>query len=226
MKNRTALTAGLDEVEIGWFGTYDSISGRVIRENIPFTHQEEEIPEEASHVEFSISRTVEELSHSIGLSGFLSASYLGNSAATKAVFIKERVTSSATTFISVYSKYVNRRCDVVGDTTWRNEYKTRTPMQIFSDSGDAYVTSAAIGAEFYAVYSFSTETEAEQTQLMTELAATGIVDGARIHADFQSKLDDMRSTYAESVSFAQQTQGAPGSNGSGTLVQYAAASGV
>ena len=76
-----------------------------------------------------------------------------------------------------------------------------------STYGDSYVSSITLGGEFYAVYSFYSETEEEQTKLEADLKASGIVAGVSLSAEVSTKISNYSKTSTTRSAFNQHMTG-------------------
>ncbi|MBN8809565.1 MAG: hypothetical protein J0I47_15200 [Sphingomonas sp.] len=74
--------------------------------------------------------------------------------------------------------------------------------------GDSYVDSISWGGEYYAMYTFYSETAEESRDLTLSLKASGIVDGMQASASMDTKISSFASTTAIDWSFDQKVSGA------------------
>ena len=79
--------------------------------------------------------------------------------------------------------------------------------EFFQTYGDSYITSMTRGGEYYAVYTFYSQTREEQTQLEASMKAAGIYEGVKIDASLQVKLDNFVSSTKTRVTFDQNVSG-------------------
>ena len=205
-------------LDYGNLGTYNSVTGITYLNSVPFNSSITTRRNNEGHLRFNIAKTVEQLASHLNVSGSISGSYAGNSGSAKSEFIKSRSVSAATTFVSVYASYRIETRETT-DVMWNPSYNDA--KEIFETSGDSYIASAWRGAEFCAVYSFSTETEEEQNALVAQLAGSGIVDGAKIDANLQTSLDQMQAKFSLNISFQFLTLGVMNWDGKGGLIEFA-----
>jgi hypothetical protein len=73
--------------------------------------------------------------------------------------------------------------------------------------GDSFLSAVTQGGEYYAVYTFFTETREEQTSFESSLKANGVYDGVSVAADLQTKLSNFLRTTTVRYRFQQEVSG-------------------
>lgn len=77
----------------------------------------------------------------------------------------------------------------------------------FQAYGDSYLSSVARGGEYYAVYTFYTQTLEEQTALISEMNANGIYGGMTVSANLQTNLTKFINSTSTRYIFKQNISG-------------------
>ena len=94
---------------------------------------------------------------------------------------------------------------------WRTRSKAPTNDDEAADFaasyGDSYVSEVTQGGEYYAVYTFHTETQTEQRELTASLKAKGVYTGVTAKLDVQAKLSDFLKTTSTNWTFDQEITG-------------------
>ena len=159
----------------------------------------------------SIAKTATELAKSLQIDASLSASYagLGSVDAKMSFFHSLNVTTSSLSVV-VYAR------KVTGSTT-RTDARLKDGIAIPADDdkladfvstyGDSYVSSITLGGEYYAVYTFYSETEEEQTKVEADLKASGIVAGVSLSAEVSTKISSYSKTSTTRSVFNQHMTG-------------------
>ncbi len=159
----------------------------------------------------SICKTATELAKSLQIDASLSASYAGfGSADAKMNFFHSLNVTASSLSIVVYARKVS------GSTT-RTDAHLKDGIAIPADDdkladfvstyGDSFVSSITLGGEYYAVYTFYSETEEEQTKLEAELKANGIVAGVSLSAEVSTKISNYSKTSTTRSVFKQHITG-------------------
>lgn len=79
--------------------------------------------------------------------------------------------------------------------------------EFFQIYGDSYVSALTRGGEYYAVYTFHSQTQDEQTNVKATINAHGVVGGTSISTDLQIQLDDIRKSTQVYVEVQQGVRG-------------------
>lgn len=80
-------------------------------------------------------------------------------------------------------------------------------IDFFRGYGDSYTSSITQGGEYYATYTFYSQTQQEQDSLVVDMKAKGIFDVVTVDASLQAKLNSFISTTNVRVSFNQSVSG-------------------
>jgi len=159
----------------------------------------------------SICKTVTELAKSLQIDASLSASYMGlGSVDAKTSFFSSLNVTTYSLSIVVYAS------KVTGSMT-RTNAALKKDIAIPADDdqladfvstyGDSYVSSITLGGEYYAVYTFYSESEEEQTKLEADLKASGVVAGVSLSAELSTKMSSFSKTSTTRSAFNQKMTG-------------------
>jgi hypothetical protein len=79
--------------------------------------------------------------------------------------------------------------------------------KFFHGFGDSFLSSVTTGGEYYAVYTFYSQTKTEQASLVADLKASGIWSTTKVDASLQVKLDNFVSSTKTRIDFKQSVSG-------------------
>ena len=183
---------------------YNSIGGELRSEAV----RVDTVPGGAnSHVSVQVCKGVVALSQALQIKQSLSAEYAEIfKADEKMEFVRKQKATSETISIVVYARHESR---VV---TASNPKLIADPMPETAEAfakgyGDSFVSSLVSGGEYYAVYTFYTETVEKQEELRLELQVKGIVSGLEIGGGFEMAIDNFTKTTKTAWQFDQQISG-------------------
>jgi hypothetical protein len=191
------------------FSGYDSIANGMLNESAVTG---DPTPDGArSVVNIRVCETVSELARALEIDGSLSVSYLkAVNVTAKMKFMQKLNATARSVSIVVYASHET------GTWTARNVklaegIKAPTNEDEAADFvalyGDSYVSGATTGGEYYAVYTFHTETQTEQKELTASLKAKGVYSGVTAKLDIQTKLTDFLKQTSTNWTFDQEITG-------------------
>lgn len=160
-----------------------------------------------SQASVRVCKGVVELSEALQIKQSLSVEYAEIfKADEKLEFVKKQKATSETVSIVGYARHESR---VV---TARNPKLVADPMPEDAEAfvrgyGDSFVSSIVSGGEYYAVYTFYTETAEKQDELKLELNANGIVSGVDVGGGFEMAIENFTKTTKTAWQFDQQISG-------------------
>lgn len=160
-----------------------------------------------STVKVSVCEGTVEVSDALQIDQSLSIDYVGIAKADqKLQFLRKQKTTSESVSIVVYARHE------IGTTTARNPKLALDPppadVAAFVKSyGDSYVDSLAEGGEYYAVYTFYTETREKQESLKASLKASGIYSGVSVSVSLEVAIDSFVKTTNTNWQFDQEISG-------------------
>lgn len=160
-----------------------------------------------SQVSVRVCKGVVELSEALQIKQSLSAEYAEVfKADEKMEFVKKQKATSETISIVVYARHESRVL------TAKNPRLIVDPVpddaeEFVRGYGDSFVSSIVSGGEYYAVYTFYTETVEKQDELKLELNAKGIVSGLEIGGGFEIAIENFTKTSKTAWQFDQQISG-------------------
>jgi hypothetical protein len=162
-------------------------------------------------VNIQVCESASKLAKALEIDASLSVSYLkALNVTAKMNFMKKLNATARSVSIVVYA------CHETGSSTasnvkLKNNVKAPTNDDEAADFvaiyGDSYVSEATQGGEYYAVYTFHTETEKQQQELKAELDAKGVISSVTVKAEAQTKLSDFLKTTTTSWTFDQEVTG-------------------
>ncbi|MBY0431782.1 MAG: hypothetical protein K2Q10_11330, partial [Rhodospirillales bacterium] len=165
----------------------------------------------SSSVSCSVCLSASELSESLEVDQSLSLGVAGlGSASEKSKFVETLDVTTYSVSIVVYAKHCT-------GTESATDFKLKSGIPVPSSNeelngfvrgyGDSFVSALTRGGEYYAVYTFYSQTVEEQTSLTTQLKATGIYDGVSVNAELQTKFTSFLKTTTVRYSFKQNISG-------------------
>lgn len=162
-------------------------------------------------VNIRVCESASELAKALEIDGSLSVSYLkAVNVTAKMKFMQKLDATARSVSIVVYASHESG--------TWRAKnvkladgIKAPTNDEEAADFaavyGDSYVSEATQGGEYYAVYTFRTETQTEQKELTASLKAKGVYSGVTAKAEVQTKLTDFLKQTSTNWTFDQEITG-------------------
>lgn len=191
------------------FNGYDSIDKGMLNEGAVAGGMEQ--GGGRSVVKIRVCESVNELAQALEIDGSLSVSYLKAVNVTAKMKFMQKLNATARSIsIVVYASHES------GTWTAKNvrlaeNVKAPTDDEEAADFvdiyGDSYVSSATQGGEYYAVYTFRTETQTEQKELTASLKAKGVYTGVTAELNVQTKLSDFLKSTSTSWTFDQEITG-------------------
>jgi hypothetical protein len=191
------------------FNGYDSIANGMLNQSA--------VTGEPGHgggrsvVNIRVCETLSELAQALDIDGSLSVSYLkAVNVTAKMNFVKKLNATARSVTIVVYASHESE--------TWTAKNVTLKPgVAIPQDDdaaadfaavyGDSYVSAATEGGEYYAVYTFHTETQSEQKDLTASLKAKGVYSGVTAELEVQTKLSNFLKQTSTNWTFDQEITG-------------------
>ncbi|MEO1044246.1 MAG: jacalin-like lectin [Pseudomonadota bacterium] len=155
----------------------------------------------------SVTEGVVELSQALQIDQSLSVDYAGIAKVDqKMQFVRKQKATSTSINIVVYARHEN------ASRSARNPKMTVDTQDMkvadFVDAyGDSYIESVDEGGEYYAVYTFFTETKSEQTALKASLKASGIYSGVSASGSLEIAIDNFVKTTNTAWTFDQEISG-------------------
>ncbi|HEV2818001.1 MAG TPA: hypothetical protein VGW40_12370 [Allosphingosinicella sp.] len=209
------------------FNGYDSIANGML--NASAVTGGSERSGGRSVVNIRVCESVSDLAKALEIDGSLSVSYLkAVNVTAKMKFMQKLNATARSVTIVVYASHET------GTWTAKNVKLadgTKAPTNddeaadFVAVYGDSYVSAATQGGEYYAVYTFRTETQTEQKELTASLKAKGVYSGVTAKLDVQTKLTDFLKQTSTNWTFDQEITGIanPSLPDQDKLIEYALA---
>lgn len=165
-------------------------------------------------VNIRVCESVSELADALEIDGSLSVSYLKAANVTaKMKFMKSLNVTEKSVTVVVYA--------AVETGTWRiTEVELKQGIKPPANDaeaarfvkayGDCFVKEATQGGEYYAVYTFRTTTQKEQSSLTASLKAEGVYSGVSAKAEVQTKITNFASKSSVDWTLKQEMTGITG----------------
>jgi hypothetical protein len=201
--------AGAGDAPAKLFRGYDSIANGMLNENAVAGGSDSNGGR--SLVNIQVCESLSELAQALDIDGSLSVSYLkALNVTAKMSFAQSLKVTSRSISIVVYASHESGTWTAKGVRLADGIKAPANDEEAadFVDSyGDSYVSAATEGGEYYAVYTFHTETQAEQKDLTASLKAEGIYAGVSAELSLQSKLSNFLARTTTNWTFKQQITG-------------------
>lgn len=205
----TQANAGAGDTPEKLFSGYDSIDKGMLNESAVTGDLER--GGGRSVVKIRVCESLSELANALEIDSSLSVSYLKVANVTAKMKFMQKLNATARSIsIVVYSSHESVTWTAKGVKLAQgvnapaNDDEAADFVDIY---GDSYVSSATQGGEYYAVYTFHTETMTEQKELTASLKAKGIYTGVTAEAEVQTKLSSFLKTTSTSWTFDQEITG-------------------
>lgn len=194
------------------FQGYDSVTGEGLSTVVDGTTSGGGGADTIFH--YTACTTMKSLAQSLEIEQSLSVGYGPfGSVSQKMKFVRNLEVTTYSVSIVVYARHVLGTESITGVGLKSGEMPPATDDEIrafIRAYGDTYVSSVTRGGEYYAVYTFHSQTKREQESLMTELKAKGVIDVVKVDTSVQTKLDKFISESSTSVTFSQSMSGVNG----------------
>lgn len=164
-----------------------------------------------SLVNIRVCESVSELAKALEIDASLSVSYLKAVNVTAKMKFMQKLNATARSItIVVYASHESgtwavKNVKLADKVTAPNNDEEAADFA--ASYGDSYVSAATQGGEYYAVYTFHTETQTEQRELTASLKAKGVYTGVTAKLDVQVKLSDFLKTTSTNWTFDQEITG-------------------
>lgn len=205
----TQSSAGAGDTPEKLFNGYDSIDKGMLNQSAVTGGRER--GGGRSVVKIRVCESMSELANALEIDSSLSVSYLKVANVTAKMKFMQKLSATARSIsIVVYASHESGTWtakDVKlaeGVKAPANDDEAADFVDIY---GDSYVSSATQGGEYYAVYTFHTETQTEQKELTASLKAKGIYTGITAELDVQTKLSSFLKTTSINWTFDQEITG-------------------
>jgi len=204
-----ATNAGVGAAPDKLFNGYDSIANGML--NSSAVTGGSEWSGGRSLVNIRVCESVSELAKALEIDASLSVSYLKVVNVTAKMKFMQKLNATARSIsIVVYASHEEgawavknvKLADKVVAPTNDDE-----AADFAASYGDSYVSEATQGGEYYAVYTFHTETQTEQRELTASLKAKGVYTGVTAELNVQAKLSDFLKTTTTNWTFDQEITG-------------------
>jgi hypothetical protein len=203
-----AATATQVPSPVAVFQGYDSVTGRGLATVLT---GETQTTGGTSQVSYRVCTDMATLSEALEVNQSLSVS-LGpfGSIDQKLQFIHNLKVTTNSVSIVVYAKHT-MGSDTMTDAALKPGIKPPSSLselrQFFRSYGDSFLGSRVRGGEYYAVYTFYSQTREEQTQLTLDMKAQGIFEGGSVDASLQTKISTFKSSTSTRSAFDQNISG-------------------
>ncbi|MBO9713207.1 hypothetical protein [Sphingomonas sp.] len=157
-------------------------------------------------VNVTVCEGVVEMSESLKISQSLSVDYLGLvSVDQKLDFVRNQKATNESVSIVVYARHE------LGSQTARDPKLKPDlpgdPAKFARERGDSYIDSIERGGEYYAVYTFYTQTTEEQKSLVASLKAKGIFSKVTVNGSLETAIDNFTKTTKTNWRYDQEISG-------------------
>lgn len=203
------VKAGAGDTPAKLFRGYDSV-GRGMLSSSAVTGDLEQTGGR-SVVNIRVCESESELARALEIDASVSVSYLKAANVTaKMNFLKKLNVTARSVTIVVYASHETGTWSIknvamkTGVVPPHDDAEAAAFVQSY---GDSYIKEATQGGEYYAVYTFRTETQTEQSSLTSSLKAKGIYSGVTAKADLQAKLSEFVSSTSVNWTFDQEITG-------------------
>lgn len=164
-----------------------------------------------SEVRCSVSVSIEELAQSLEIDQSLSVGFgpLGG-IDQKMSFMSSLKVTTYSISVTVFSRHISGTRSM-SDVKFKSGIVVPGTDAQVNDFvryyGDSFVSTVTEGGEYFAVYTFYSQTREEQTKLVTSLQANGIFDGVSVGGSLQTAMNNFLKTTTINYSFRQMVSG-------------------
>jgi hypothetical protein len=207
--SNSEMTGGPDPVPVRLFRGYDTVARGMLSASA--IGGDYETSGERSTMRVEVCESLSELAEALEIDASLSVSYLkAVNVTAKMEFAKKLNVTARSVSIVVYASHE------IGTWTAKNvKLQDGVQAPVDDDSaadfvqsyGDSFISSVTQGGEFFAVYTFHTETREEQQNLATSLKGDVIAGGTTVEANAQVKLSNFLKKTKTSYTLKQEITG-------------------
>jgi hypothetical protein len=162
-----------------------------------------------SEVRCSVCESVEDLAQSLEVDQSLSVGFgpLGGGD-EKMKFLTSLKMTTHSIAVTVFARHV------IGTQTVTDVHLKKDAQDLMMEKGlndftmsygDSYLSEITEGGEYFAVYTFYSQTKEEQTDLSGSLQAHGVINSATVEGSLQSKMSDFLKEHKTRYSFPWKT---------------------
>ena len=164
----------------------------------------------ASGVSYKVCLDISELAQTLHITQSLSVGYGPFGVEQKMEFIRSLKMTTYCISIVVSARHVLGK-DTMTDVEMKAGIKPPGTTEEIKDFvrgyGDSFISARTRGGEYYAVYTFYSETKEEQQTLIVDLKTKGLFSGVSVNAGLQTKLDNFTSSTKTRSSLDQTISG-------------------
>lgn len=206
------VNAGDGDTPNKLFSGYDSVANGMLSSSaVDGKHK----PEGGRQmVNIRVCESVSELADALEIDGSLSVSYLKAANVTaKMKFMKSLNVTEKSVTVVVYAAVETgtwRVTDVALKQGIKPPANDAEAARFVKAYGDCFVTEATQGGEYYAVYTFRTTTQKEQSSLTASLKAEGVYSGVSAKAEVQTKITNFATKSSVDWTLKQEMTGITG----------------
>lgn len=183
---------------------YDSVSGELRNTAITF---KKKAGGARTQIYIRVCEGLIETSEALEINQSLSIDYLGIvKVDQKMEFLKKQKMTQQSLSIVVYSRH-ELGTSSVKDAKFALAPDAKRVVPFVKAYGDSYIDAISEGGEYYAVYTFYTETREQQQSLKLTLQTEGVASGVKVNAELETKLDKFIKTIKTDYRFDQQLSG-------------------
>ncbi|TMJ19678.1 MAG: hypothetical protein E6G92_07875 [Alphaproteobacteria bacterium] len=223
----TQTSAGAGDTPNRLFSGYDSVGSGMLSSSAVLGDHEHGGGRNALNIQ--VCESVGELAEALEIDGSLSVSYLkAVNVTAKMKFMKSLNVTEKSVTIVVYAAQETgtwRVTDASLKAGIEPPTDDKAAARFVRSYGDSFIKEATQGGEYYAVYTFRTATQKEQSSLTSALKAEGIYSGMTAKADVQAKISSFVSKTSVDWTLKQEMTGITGVAlpGEDKLIEFALA---
>ena len=190
------------------FQGYDSVTGSGL--STALTGETKTVGGTSS-VSYRICTDIETLSSALEIDQSLSVSFgpVGN-VDQKTKFVHNLNITTFSVSIVVFARHL-KGSEVMTHAALKQgmnpPHGTEELRNFFRGYGDSFISSVSEGGEYYAVYTYFSQTREEQFELTASMNAHGIFQGGSVDASLQTKISSFNSSVTTRIAFDQNMSG-------------------
>jgi len=221
----TQVNAGAGDTPSKIFSGYDSVGSGMLTSSAVEGKYSDSGGRQTAYVR--VCESVSEVADALEIDGSLSISYLkAVNVTAKMKFMKSLNVTEKSVSIVVYAT-VETGTWAVKDVALKEGIKPpandKEAANFVRAYGDSFIKEATQGGEYYAVYTFRTTSQKEQSSLVGSLKAEGLFGGMTAKAEVQAKITNFVSKTSVDWTLKQEMTGITGLSlpGEDKLIQFA-----
>ncbi len=172
-----------------------------------------------THYSYRVCHSLASVIKEIGTEAELAYKSPGFAGSSKVEFMKNL--NATETSVVIIAKYENKQVNTASSVTFEAAVTSSLPpspaptpatalLNFYDNYGDSYVNEVHVGGEYFAAFTFLSETVSEQSTILAELSAKGIAGGGVLNGSMITQINTLQQQTNVRTNFQQTLIGYSG----------------